>query len=178
MWQAARPRKHSRGRAHAADALLWVALRQCQFAPAHPLLLTPPHTGACLQLPAAIMILLFSAFHLPAFSGQRLVAVAALLWGCAPAGLCLTYLLQLAFEVRARANRRTAAAVAVRARGASLLHTRLCYAARANPASHLCSRLTGRGAGAGALQHHLLHQRLPGPPGGVDPGHHPAVSEE
>lgn len=65
-----------------------------------------PHPAPCaahphLQLPAALMLLLFTAFRLPAFSGQRLAAVAALLWGFAPAGLCLTYLLQMAFEVGA-----------------------------------------------------------------------------
>lgn len=89
------------------------------------------------------MLLLFSAFHLPAFSGQRLVAVAALLWGFAPAGLCLTYLLQMAFEVRAWANWQAAAAVAVRARGASLLHTRRCTRDDPQGPPTLCSNHTG-----------------------------------
>lgn len=52
-----------------------------------------------MQLPAALMVALFSGFGLPAYSGAHLVAVAALLWGFAPAALCLTYLLQTAFEV-------------------------------------------------------------------------------
>jgi hypothetical protein len=52
------------------------------------------------QVPAALMTALFAAFHLPAFSGARLAAAAALLWAFAPAGLCLTYLLQAGFQVR------------------------------------------------------------------------------
>ena len=48
------------------------------------------------------MVLLFASFGLPAYEGAaRLGAIAAMLWGFAPAGLALTYLLQAAFEVRA-----------------------------------------------------------------------------
>jgi hypothetical protein len=50
------------------------------------------------------MLVLFLAFRLPAYTGQRLAATAALMWGFAPAGLCLTYLLQAAFEVGGRAG--------------------------------------------------------------------------
>jgi hypothetical protein len=48
------------------------------------------------------MTALFAAFHLPAFSGARLAAAAALLWAFAPAGLCLTYLLQAGFQDEVR----------------------------------------------------------------------------
>ena len=51
------------------------------------------------QLPAALIVALFAGSGLPAYAGPRLASVAALLWGSAPAALCLTYLLQAAFEV-------------------------------------------------------------------------------
>ncbi|KAL4853959.1 ATP-binding cassette sub-family A member 3 [Chlorella vulgaris] len=54
------------------------------------------------MVPAALMVALFAAFQLPAFSGPRLAAVATLLAGFAPAGLCLTYLVQAAFQDEVR----------------------------------------------------------------------------
>lgn len=68
----------------------------------------PPirHPARCLQLPAALITALFAGSGLPAYSGSRLAAVAALLWGSAPAALCLTYLLQAAFEVWWKAGSR------------------------------------------------------------------------
>ena len=49
------------------------------------------------------MVLLFASFGLPAYEGAaRLGAIALMLWGFAPAGLALTYLLQTAFEVRVK----------------------------------------------------------------------------
>lgn len=51
------------------------------------------------QAPASLMVALFACFGLPAYQGSRLVAVAAMLWASAPASLCLTYLVQAAFEV-------------------------------------------------------------------------------
>lgn len=62
---------------------------------------TRPALAAVTQVPAALMVALFAAFQLPAFSGPRLGAVATLLAGFAPAGLCLTYLVQAAFQVSA-----------------------------------------------------------------------------
>ena len=62
--------------------------------------LTLPRHSFHMQLPAVLMVALFSCFGLPAYSGARLAVVATLLWGFAPAALCLTYLLQAAFEVK------------------------------------------------------------------------------
>lgn len=86
------------------------------------------------------MLLLFSAFHLPAFSGQRLAAVAALLWGFAPAGLCLTYMLQMAFEVRRGAGPGVACSTgsavqlpSVQAAASAMQHSSQC---ECGPATH------------------------------------------
>lgn len=75
----------------------------------HPLPCPPPSRP---QLPAALMVLLFSFFGLKAYTGQRLVAVAVLLWGFAPAALCLTYLLQAGYQVGRRGRRGSGAASA------------------------------------------------------------------
>lgn len=71
------------------------------------------------------MVALFAAFRLPAYSGPGLAAVAALLWGFAPAGLCLTYLLQAAFEV---GRRRVAGMDAPVPAGFHFACCRLCHA--------------------------------------------------
>lgn len=81
------------------------------------------------------MVALFSAFRLPAFAGQRLAAVAALLWGFAPAGLGLTYLLQMAFEVRQPALCTLWFQPSMQRFAAVLLSFRDCSCRRARPST-------------------------------------------
>lgn len=48
------------------------------------------------------LTVLLAAPRLPQFSGQRLAAVAGLLWGFGGAGLSMTYMLHFLFKVRQR----------------------------------------------------------------------------
>lgn len=134
--------------------------------------------------------------HAPAFLSLPpacLLGPAACGRGCAAVGLCarrpLPHL-HAANGVRGAAGgrpggglqhgQRSAAALSASSRfsNATLQPVRVRTGHSPACALHLRALVgvhAGRGASAGALQHHLLHQRLPGPPGSVDPGHHPPV---
>jgi hypothetical protein len=62
--------------------------------------------AAAFSIPAAGMLALFWAWQLPQFGGQRLAALAAVLWAFGLASLPLTYLLGLLFSDEMKALQR------------------------------------------------------------------------